>query len=433
MNNSTLSSRLSGTYQELAWMNLAADLYNFYEGRCALPPEGESEEIFRKAFGLVKTILFEDGDKQQALAALSELRKEITEKVAALSALTDRLMIPEYLLNRLEYTFKAELPARDDEQEARELLQYIFNSDDNVTVNQRIRDMVMQLPVRMTKQRFLDLISQGMAVYVDGETATMEEFTERILGSAGLLAKSQDAVYGEWAQTADELAAMDFADMTKEQWDDAEGKLVNVEDGMEVLVSFLCEIQQVINYVICIGMLSADSIEVEAAEQYRPLVNTILDLGLTALEDGQWIPVPETDLQAFIWMEGRLEKASADIARLEGILDEKGAEEFDTLRQARMLMSTSVFASMEARNTQPVTKEDLEIRTGEVLNALQAGMEGKSRKYTRAMMAAVLKELPVFFNNHTEVMNYVLASLTGCKDLAEKNACLDLLWTVYGK
>ncbi len=96
-------------------------------------------------------------------------------------------------------------------------------------------------------------------------------------------------------------------------------------------------------------------------------------------------------------------------------------------------MSTSVFAALSERNTQPVTGEYLNKRTDEVLTALQAGMEGKSRKYLRAMMAAVLKELPVFFNNHTEVMNYVLASLSGCRDLAEKNACLDLLWAVYGQ
>lgn len=435
MNNVTLYSRLAGAYKELAWMNMAADLYNFYEGRCVLPPEGEAEWLFREAFRALHELLISEGAKKaEALAKLTELRKSITHKVTELSALTDQLMIPEYLLNRLEYTYRAELSARDNEQEARELLQFIFNSDDNVTVNQRIRDMVMQLPVRMTRQRFFDLICQGMAVYEDGEAATLEEFIERILGSAGLLVKNEPGAYTRWKQMADELTAMDFNDMSKEQWDDAEGRLVEVEEGMEILVGFLCELQQIINYAVCIGSLGGSDGSVEAANQYHSFVDTILSLGLTALEDGQWIPVPEDDLKVFVWMEGRLEKTSAEIARLEGILDEKGAEEeLMVLRQARVLMSTSVFASLDERSTEVVTKEYLARRTEEVLARLEEGMAGKSRRYLRAMMAAVLKELPVFFNNHTEVMNYVLSSLGGCKDLAEKNASLDLLWTVYGR
>jgi len=43
----------------------------------------------------------------------------------------------------------------------------------------------------------------------------------------------------------------------------------------------------------------------------------------------------------------------------------------------------------------------------------------------------VLKELPVFFNNHTEVMNYVRSALDGCRDEKEKKISVELLRSCY--
>ena len=58
-------------------------------------------------------------------------------------------------------------------------------------------------------------------------------------------------------------------------------------------------------------------------------------------------------------------------------------------------------------------------------------MENGSRIRNRAVMAAVLRELPVYFNNHTEVMNYVRNSLDGCRDEQEKRISLELLRSCY--
>ena len=42
-------------------------------------------------------------------------------------------------------------------------------------------------------------------------------------------------------------------------------------------------------------------------------------------------------------------------------------------------------------------------------------------------MANTLNKLPVFFKNHSEVMDYVLYSLNKCSDLAEKYACIEII------
>ena len=75
----------------------------------------------------------------------------------------------------------------------------------------------------------------------------------------------------------------------------------------------------------------------------------------------------------------------------------------------------------------------------ETLNAVYGKLEAELREcfgnceklVRRAMMASVLKELPVFFVSHTEVMNYVRFTLDNCKDNAEKTASLRLFRQVY--
>ena len=74
-----------------------------------------------------------------------------------------------------------------------------------------------------------------------------------------------------------------------------------------------------------------------------------------------------------------------------------------------------------------VDRERLEEVTKEVMGILERGMEGRSKSYNRSIMASVLKELPVFFNSHTEVMNYVLQSLHNCSNEGEKRGAVAML------
>ena len=47
-----------------------------------------------------------------------------------------------------------------------------------------------------------------------------------------------------------------------------------------------------------------------------------------------------------------------------------------------------------------------------------------TKMMTRARMAAAFSYIPVFFNSRTEVMNYVLESIGGCRDNYEKSVSL---------
>ena len=45
----------------------------------------------------------------------------------------------------------------------------------------------------------------------------------------------------------------------------------------------------------------------------------------------------------------------------------------------------------------------------------------------RAVMSAVLSQLPVFFNNTDEICNYINLSLEQCNDKAERAAVIEIM------
>ena len=49
------------------------------------------------------------------------------------------------------------------------------------------------------------------------------------------------------------------------------------------------------------------------------------------------------------------------------------------------------------------------------------------RIVNRAIMSMTLAELPVFFNNISEVQDYIYNSLEICNDKAEKLACIEII------
>ena len=140
-------------------------------------------ELTFSAYGLVEEIsedkkLAEDAGKgqfekiKQGLLKLSdpaadyaklgqemeELRSRITEKMNLFTAYTDRLIVFEYVLNRMEYQYLSEKERKDklngikQEEFLQKLQRYLFSDKDTSVMQEKIRLVAGQLPVRMTRE-----------------------------------------------------------------------------------------------------------------------------------------------------------------------------------------------------------------------------------------------------------------------------------------
>lgn len=107
---------------------------------------------------------------------------------------------------------------------------------------------------------------------------------------------------------------------------------------------------------------------------------------------------------------------------------------FQRIAVAQRLLATSTFADIEVtEKSEPIKQEDLDRVSKEFLDEMSDFLSAGNRYQNRAVIAAVLKELPVFFSSRSDVMNYVRSSLAGCRNMPEKAASLELLKELFGE
>ena len=410
MKKTEIEKSLAYDYHELAFMNLTVALYEVLENCRNTPAQGRMKDLFEEILSALSEVFSESAAPihEQEANRLQALRETVGQRTEALFGLEERLVIPEYLLYRAEYRFVEVLPEVDNQAEAREILRAVFSSDDSLVINQRIQDMVFCLPVRMTKQKFIQLVQNSLLAYQGGESSAMQAFSTRLKATAGICL-GQRTEREDWEAFADELSALDFSTLTKEQLAKVRERLCLVEAALEEELDFGCNLQQVLNNALCIVLVCPYLEKPSAAkEHFLPFAKKIL----AYLQQGAYERT------------GRLANKLDDAS-------EKPQGIIGSLLQAEKLMSSSLFSPLEEEASKLVTPEEMESCKNDLAEQLLAAMEGKNRKYVRALMAGVLKELPVFFDSHTDVMNYVLASLDGCSDLAEKNAALAKFWEAF--
>ncbi|MDE5864143.1 MAG: hypothetical protein K2H34_07345, partial [Lachnospiraceae bacterium] len=137
---------------------------------------------------LFQTILGKDSveDDKAALEEIHSVREELTEKMTVLTAYTDTLQIYEYVLNRIEYRITGEKIDVDETELAAKVFGYLFNDRDKMVVNSKIQMVTGQLPIRMTKNRFFDYLTDTLNIYKGSDKSSVDGFVD-MLQSAALL------------------------------------------------------------------------------------------------------------------------------------------------------------------------------------------------------------------------------------------------------
>jgi hypothetical protein len=129
-------------------------------------------------------------------------------------------------------------------------------------------------------------------------------------------------------------------------------------------------------------------------------------------------------------LEGRLEELSEKKlvleARLDGYLEsnQKPDEEAVKLESMKRLLSSSLYADIGDGSEENVDEAVVEKKYEELAGKLEEVFKNGTKELNHARQAAVLSTLPVFFNSHSEVMEYVRKSLSSCSNIHEKNVAV---------
>ena len=460
-------------YGDYARVKLMMEYFLYYETlaecmkQCTDAVKEDTDEINKIISEFLDTKSSDDIRRHKK--ALAGMRDVIIEKMEVLTAYVDRFIVYEYVLNRLQYRFDDMAAIPEDIPFTRDVLQFIFGSGDNAAINDNIRFVVGQLPVRMARSHYFDLIRQCLSIYKGNEKEALDNFLYMFRTSATLYhTDNMGKYFTEFVPVLEEFASVGYENITKDVYEIYLEKLNINTSKIRELCDLYMQLGSIVNdmYVMAdAAMFGIDGTDIEVSNEVLRGINDLF----MERESDVW-PVSmqgASEEDKLLWLSGRLteaegyqEKLFVRISRAEAALEETvsvykadiaalGIQEgFISLANASKISSNSIFVKLfdedesldviagsginesgdEGRDI--LTESELEKITAALISELKEKLSGSSKMVRRAIMASTLEKLPVFFQNRQEVADYISSSFAQCDDMAEKYAAKQLIMDV---
>lgn len=360
---------------------------------------------------------------------IRSFREEIRKKMELVVAYTDSFRIYEYALNRVERRFKEGLPAPalSDEDFIRALMGYLTAVKDASAMNQRIGQIIGQLPVRYTRQKYYAMVQEALSAYIGSDQAGLESVMY-LLRTSGMaeVTKEQKASKPELEELLNGLAKLSFKDMDAAQYENAQNQVVLASERLNVLAEYYQLVEELVNDLYVLALTREDAVRDTGEEAHACcILNTLYELYGQSKRQ-----IPESLDQELAALEGTQETYYEKYQRLDPAPEyEEGEEESAAKgRWVDWLLSSSPFASLEETSAGGVVeRRDVEREAEAFFALLDPVFKSVQKPVMRAIMATTLSYLPLCFNSLDEIQEYIRNSFESCTDLAEKDTCKELL------
>lgn len=398
----------------------------------------EAEPILNQLHSCVNAMTKNDGSL--TVEKVGALRNEIIGKMKVLTAYTDVLQIYEYVLNRVEPRFNTEMKDFPNlELFLNRLNRYIYEVNDNPVINERIKDVIGQLPIRMTKAKFFEYVSNSFDLYKKADEETLEGFVY-MLRSCSMLDKPEGMkeYFASYKALAEELSNVDYDNLTAEGFQAISGRLEAAAEEIRTVIDLYLSIQEVVNdlYIVALVMPNQPEKKSTIISNLKMILASLNELFLAGANDA----IPDELTGRLAITEGHQESLLAECNILEAhydevmasgqeIIEQEGKQElFAIFPVVARLMSSSVFAELsEPEGSVPVTPESLSKAKDTMIAAYTELFKENKRQVNRAVMAASLGKMPVVFNTAQELTDYIEQALLQCRDEVERKAALNIL------
>lgn len=396
---------------------------------------GEERDILQKILSALGELGSGSKKVNAILSLMRELRQEITDKMDVFTCYTDRFLIYEYVLNRMELKYLPEeelnkkLAFFDEKEYMQRLSSWLFSDRDQSILHEKIHLVMGQIPVHMTKSKFSQRVSEAMTLYKDGDKGALENFIYMIRTAAMVYEPAKHVgEYPFFEDILQRLSTADYAAMDEETYQEMLGILEEGARQIRDITDFYYSLQKVVNgiYAMCI------------LQNYRALESRLVKechLVWSCLSEKEYRDEMLEPLEGQI--EDLLEKTSYLEAVLLEIkssysreLQDFGLMDFyDDLVIVANLLSDSLFVDLEqAVKEEKADAAYVQKRTEELLAELIQKFSEVSRPVKRAIMGLILEKLPMTFGKTEEVQEYIQVNLLGCQDKAEKCVVMMILW-----
>lgn len=405
----------------------------------------EQKELIKPVCHLLQDVIFSSGKMEllQAVEEIDELRCHTEKRMEVLLYYADVMSIYEYVMNRVEYKYtKSQISLKEDEDFAREILQYIFEENDNVIVNDRIKEMLQQLPIRLTKSKYFELLSQSMDAYKEADASTFDSYLYMLRSGATIYQPEQiKEFYPEFQKEVKWVKKIDFNDLSEDSFLKTQQRLQKVMKSIEKKTEWLYDYQNIVNELY--AMLVCKQYEgleqhdfVTANEDSGSILKSLISFATGEQKTEEKDRILD---ESYEKLEGIQEEMLDDVALLDSVLEKIGQSDLNKVKElmlepmyssaslASKLLSNSLFVKLTQEEEVSMTETSFAEKKEMLLSEMKTLFENGSSRFNRAVMAYTLGRMPVFFTNHKEVMDYVINAIVGCNDVAEKYAFTEII------
>ncbi len=434
---------LMDSYYKYSMLRMTMNYYTLYEvasdNQESTHVAGDVLTLINQTIdGLFKTSI--SGEETETMVKkLDAARMDIIKKMQILTAYIDRLQIYEYVLNRMELNFEEQLDYMDDSLFSQKLIQYIFNSKDNMVINDKIREVMGQLPVRMSRKKYFELIKESLSVYKGGDKSSVDSYIY-MLETCSMLYEPEGGQeeFTQFKELIQELETTQYSELTKEEHATLAKKIPVVAEQITGITDWYVSLQEILNNLYVLVLANPYAMVSDEAEMLicKEIIQTIHKL----FEAKQFGDLP-TNLEEKLGLLEGAQESVLDICNLyESVLLELKTNHssmidslmlgtiFENLYLMQKLQSTSIFIDIQEEIKEEVADEEYIAKVTEAYITKISDLFQKNQKsVNRAIIANTIGKMPVFFTSSDEVAQYIINSLEQCRDRAEKNVCIHIL------
>lgn len=445
-------------YNKCALVEMTMDYYTFYEILCDGEQSDDKLQNYTDEFNnILKENLFKsksEDERQNVIERIDKLRNKVYNSVSILIAYADIFSRYEYVSNRFEYMFKnnEKYGKISDEDFTREIMQYIFEDEDNAAINSKISEVIAELPLRLTKSKFFQLLSDGLSVYSKTDKTTIDDFVYMLKTSALLELPQNMNEYEELNEIYNDIKNIDYSELTEEKFRGLDAKLQYAAVYINEETDLLMLLQGIINkmYVIMLTeeYTDNDDREIKACTDVIMAIND-------NFSDTEYISLPDDITDMFVFLEGVPENMYEKLQSVEYVLDNIRNNHLSIVKEimadniykglfiSQNLITDSLFvdiSDVQSIFEDSCDKEDdfdgekyISVIRDEMTAGLTEFFKNNQKPVNKSVMAVILSSLPVFFNNITEVQDYIYNSLSGCTNMAEKQAATEIIKSIINE
>lgn len=384
----------------------------------------ETETILKETYRLIKeniqNIDHITCDKAEKVIYSDKLRKakeEMENYIHVLVAYNDLIELYEGILSKI---VGVNVKEQDNEQLAGDMVSFVFQDQDKMLINSRMKDLLKILPVRMTKAKMNDYIRESMSIYYGGYEKSLNDFMKIVKETyAPESVSGFGDFYKEDISTFTSLQQLDYSQLSEVEAKEYLTSLEEFSTTLDLGLSIGSSLVEIINKLIILFIGPSFNLA-ELAVMEPKLENAIRILDNIKEDKGLGYEAIVDNLEG---LEGVVEEWLLAINQFEGAVDRVMTDKKDilkslmldgkyhNLKRAKTLLSNSLFAEIDPvseQNNVQVDKSILHEKINQLIEFINEAYEGLSKEIRRGKVSQLLYTLPVAFLRPQDLFDYIM-------------------------